>query len=409
MTPFFTETEGIGGIIKQKAEDFVVGEIIEDGYILDPRMNNFELPGRKGMFLHFVLVKQDIDTSDALDWIAKLWNVPRNYISIAGSKDKKALTGQRVSVWGINKKFDEGKIEEINFPKIKTKSLCLKLNEIRLGNLNGNFFDIVIRDIPFSLEETKKRVESCIQDIEKKGGILNSFGSQRFGDIRPITHLVGKEIIKGNLREALRIYVGQVFEKEPDKTKAVREVYWKTEDPKKTLNLLPKHLKIEKKILLSLEKRKNDYRQALGSLPLQFQKLFIHAYQSFLFNRYLTLRFENYSKNLEEAIEGEKQEDNIVYAPLVGGKTQLFKQTKEIYEQIFEEQGINLNNFQHQLILKMGGKGTLRSIGFLPQKTTLLEVNHDENNKMKTKARMSFQIQKGSYATVLLREFMKNK
>ncbi len=409
LTPFVTKTEGIGGEIKQEAEDFVVGEIIEDDYILNPRMNDFELPGRKGMFLHFVLVKQDIDTSNALDWIAKLWNVPRNYISIAGSKDKKALTGQRVSIWGINKKFEEGKIEEINLPKIKTKSLCLKLSEIRLGNLKGNFFDIIIRDIPFSPEEAKKRIESCIQEIEKKGGILNSFGSQRFGNIRPITHLVGKEIIKGNLREALRIYVGQVFEEELDETKTARELYWETEDPKKTLNLLPKHLKIERKILHSLDKRKNDYRQALGSLPLQFQKLFIHAYQSFLFNRYLTIRFANYNKSLEEAIEGEKQEGKVVYAPLIGGKTQLNKQTKEIYEQIFEEQGINLNNFQQPLTIKMGGKGTLRSIGFLPQKTSLLEVSHDKNNKMKTKARISFQIQKGSYATVLLREFMKNE
>jgi tRNA pseudouridine13 synthase len=409
LTPFITKNEGIGGKIKQRTEDFIVGEIIDNDYILDPRMNNFELPGRKGMFLHFVLVKQDIDTSNALDWIAKLWNVPRNYISIAGLKDKKALTGQRASVWGINKRFEVGKIEEISLPKIKTKSLCLRLNEIRLGDLRGNFFDIIIRDIPFSPEETKKRIESCILEIEKKGGILNSFGSQRFGDIRPITHLVGKEIIKGNLREALRIYVGQVFEEELDETKTARELYWKTEDPKKTLSLLPKHLRIEKKILLSLEKRKNDYHQALGSLPLQFQKLFIHAYQSFLFNRYLTLRHEDYSENLDEPIEGEKQEDNVVYAPLIGGKTQLFKQTKEIYEQIFEEQEINLNDFQHPLIIRMGGKGTLRSISFLPKKTTLLEVSSDEINKMKTKARISFQIQKGSYATVLLREFIKNQ
>ena len=409
MTPFITKTEGIGGKIKQKAEDFVVGEIINDDYILDPRMNNFELPGRKGMFLHFVLVKQDIDTSNSLDLIAKLWNVPRNHISIAGSKDKKALTGQRVSVWGIQKKFEEGKIEEINLPKIKTKSLCMRLKEIRLGNLKGNFFDIVIRDIDFSPEEAKKRIQSCIQEIEREGGILNAFGSQRFGDIRPITHLVGKEIIKGNLREALRIYVGLVFKGEPYETKIARELYWETEDPKRTLNLLPNHLMIEKKILLSLEKRKNDYLQALGSLPLQFQKLFIHAYQSFLFNRYLTLRFENYSNSLKESIEGEKQEDNIVYVPLIGGKTQLFNQTKEIYEQIFEEEGINLNNFQKPQIIKMGGKGTLRPIGFSPQKITVLDVNHDEDNKTKTKARISFRIQKGSYATVLLREFMKDK
>lgn len=408
MTPYVTKTEGIGGRIKLKAEDFVVGEIIDNNYILDPRKNDFELPGRKGMFLHFVLVKQDIDTSNALDWIAKLWNIPRNHISIAGSKDKKAITGQRVSIWGIKNQFEKGKIEEINLPKIKTKSLCMKLNEIRLGNLKGNFFDVVIRDISLNPEETRDRIQSCIKEIENKGGILNSFGTQRFGEIRPITHLVGKELIKGNVREAIKIYIGKVFEEEPSETKIARELYWKTEDPKKTLNLLPKYLKIEKKLLHSLEKRKNDYLQAFDSLPIQFRKLFIHAYQSFLFNKYLTLRFENYNESLKEAIEGEKKEGKLIYAPLIGGKTQLCNQTKEIYNKIFEEQEIDINNFQQPSIIKMGGKGTFRSIGFTPHKTTISEVTHDEYDKTKTKVRISFQIQKGSYATVLLREFMKN-
>jgi len=409
LTPYITKGEGIGGRLKQQAEDFVVGEIIDDDYILDPRLRDFELPSRKGMFLHFVLVKYDIDTSDALDWIAKLWNIPRDYINIAGSKDKKAFTGQRVSAWGLKKQFEEGRIEEINLPKIKTKSLCMKLNEIRLGDLKGNFFDIVIRNIPFSIEETEKRIQSISHEIKDIGGVMNSFGSQRFGDIRPITHLVGKELIKGNMREALRIYIGKVFKEEPEETKKARELYWETENPKKTLNLLPKHLTIEKKILDSLEKSKNDYQQSFKSLPLQFQKLFIHAYQSFLFNKYLTLRFENYSKNLKKTIEGEKKEGNIIYAPIVGGKTQLIKRTKEIYDQIFDEQGIDIINFQQPLINKMGGKGTLRPISFFPHKLKILEINHDEINKTKTKVRISFQIQKGSYATVLLREFMKNK
>ncbi len=408
LTSNFTSSKGIGGKIKHLADDFVVGEIIEDHQILDPRSESFNLPGKPGLFLHFVLIKNNIDTSSALDWISKLWKIQRNNFSIAGTKDKKALTAQRVSVWGAKTKFEKKSIRNLSFPTLQTKALCMNLKEIRLGNLWGNYFDIIIRDIDYSKETISERINDILHEVESKGGILNSFGHQRFGDRRPITHIVGKSLLQGNVKEAIRCYIGKVSETEEEETKKARTVFWNSENPDETLQILPSHLRIERKMLNELSRHKNDYLQAFNSLPAQFRKLFIHAYQSYLFNRYLQIRVENYENGLNKQLSGEKKENNRIFIPIVGATTVLNGQTEEIYNTIFEEESISLDDFQKPFIKKIGGKGTFRALGFKPERIEIKEIDDDELNIGRNETRLSFEIMKGSYATEFLREIMKN-
>ncbi len=404
--PSIIDSKGVGGKIKQIPEDFIVGEIIEDQQVLDPREDQFKLPGRTGLFLHFVLIKRNLDTSNALDWVSKLWRIQRDNINVAGLKDKRAITAQRVSVWGVKDSFEKGMIKEIDLPTIKTKSHSLRLKEIRLGELWGNYFDITIRDIQLPKEEVKERIGLILKEIKDIGGIQNSFGIQRFGEIRPITHLVGKKLLEGNLKEALKIYIGKVFDRETENVEKARKSFWENEDVEQALDLFPSHLRIERKLLLSLKKRKQSYIQALTSLPLQLQKLFIHAFQSFLFNRYLKTRQDLYGKKITDPISGEVVKNNAVFIPLIGAKTKLEGEMGEIYQSILEEEELSLLEFQKPFIKKIGGKGAFRSISFNPEEIRITESGKDDLNEGRTKVKMSFKIKKGSYATEFLREIM---
>ena len=406
LTPSITKSQGIGGKIKHFPEDFIVSEIIDKEHILDPRADRIELPGKPGLFLHFVLVKKDIDTSDALDWIARLWKVERNDISIAGSKDKRAFTAQRVCIWGLKDKFERGVLDNLDLPKIKTHSLCLRLKEIRLGNLWGNAFNITIRDINRFQEETRRLVKESFEDIQTKGGVLNGFGIQRFGGLRPITHQVGKILVQGDFELAIKIYLGKIFDGESEKIQKARKIYWETDDCIKALEYFPKFLTIERKLLRELIKRRMNYEQVFFSLPQQFRKLFVHAFQAKLFNRYLTIRWNEYSQDLQKSITGETIKDGKIYAPIIGRKTVLSGDVKNIYEEILNEEEIDINLFQSQIIQKIGGQGTIRAISLLPNYMHE-NVLEDETNSTKTKAEISFTIPKGSYATELLREIMK--
>ncbi len=407
LTPLITESQGTGGEIKHFPEDFIVSEIIDKEHKLDPRVERIELPGKPGLFLHFVLVKRDIDTSDALDWIARLWKIERNDISIAGSKDKRALTAQRVCVWGLKEKFENGVLNSLDLPKIKTHSLCLRLKEIRLGNLWGNAFNIVIRNIDQFQEETRNFVEESLEEISTKGGVLNGFGIQRFGESRPITHQIGRILVQGDFELAIKTYIGKVFESESEEIQEARKIYWETENCTKALDLFPRFLTIERKLLRELIKRRMNYEQVFFSLPPQFRKLFMHAFQAKLFNKYLTLRWNDHSQNLQECIAGETIKNGRIHAPIIGRKTVLSGDVKNIYEEIFSEEEIDIDIFQNQIIQKIGGQGTSRAISFLPNNLQIENVLTDEINDKKTKAEISFNIPKGSYATELLREIMK--
>jgi len=216
--------------------------------------------------------------------------------------------------------------------------------------------------------------------------------------------LVGKKILEDSIKEAIKIYIGKVFEGEPVNVIEARSSYWQNEDIKQALDLFPSYLRIERKMLLSLKSWEHDYFRALSSLPFQFQKLFVHAFQSYLFNQYLKKRNILHHKNIMKPISGEIEKNNVVYVPIIGANTKLEGEMGEIYQAILEEEELSLDSFQKPLSKKLGGKGTTRSISFMPREIKIKEISDDELNKGKIKVNLSFQIQKGSYATEFLKE-----
>ena len=92
------------------------------------------------------------------------------------------------------------------------------MKHYRLGDLLGNNFDIVIRDAePASLEHRVNEINTTVSE-----GIPNYFGLQRFGASRPVTHLVGEWILKGNYEQAVITYVGQAFDGEAEHVREIR-------------------------------------------------------------------------------------------------------------------------------------------------------------------------------------------
>ena len=74
--------------------------------------------------------------------------------------------------------------------------------------IKGNRFHITIRGITQSPSAIKKHVTNTHKEIEKMGGVPNFFGHQRFGTIRPNTHIIGKylTILKKQTDGSWKIY-----------------------------------------------------------------------------------------------------------------------------------------------------------------------------------------------------------
>ncbi len=417
---YATDTEGLGGKLRQEVEDFIVKEIT----------NREE--GKEGKYLILELRKRNWDTHHLTRTLAKILQISQKRISIAGTKDKRALTTQKISIFDI----DASIIENIHLKDVELNALGRSRKSIEIGDLWGNDFIITIRDIPNSPGEVKKLLEKTTTEILFQSGIPNFFGIQRFGSIRPVTHLVGKAIVEGDFEKAALLYIAEPFPDEPVEIKKARQLVKETRDFREGLKTYPLRLGHERAMMNHLIANPNNFAGAFLVLPKNLYTLFVHGYQSYIYNMILCRRIEK-SLPLNQAIEGDiacfknkaglpdsskteqvtgetidamtrliKMKRAFITAPLPGYKTEFASGIPgEIEQEVIQELKVPLKGFNVEEIPEMSSKGTRREI--LLQVEPKFEVAEDELNPVKSKVVLEFMLPKGSYATTLLREYMK--
>lgn len=266
---YATDIPGIGGTIRKTAEDFIVDEI------------SSPVSGA-GPYLVCRLIKRDWDLQHLVKEMAKKLGISHRRISWAGTKDKRALTSQLITIYGV----DVSDIDGLSIKDATIEYIGRSRESLSLGMLNGNRFSIWIRDC--SNDDLNDRLNSYQSLIET--GILNYYGVQRFGVIRPITHHVGEKILLGDYEGAVMVYIGYSFPQEPEITKNARDNFLRHNNPLDGLKELPVHLSYERAMLHYLATHRGDYRGALKVLPPKLLSMFVGAFQSYLFNRSLSHR-----------------------------------------------------------------------------------------------------------------------
>ena len=431
---YASKTPGVGGLIKCSPEDFIVEEVLRDGSKASVRLDESSLGSlsNHGRYLICIMVKRGWDTLLAIEELAKALGIGSDRIGFAGIKDADALTAQYISVGGV----PPSRLVNVKIRGLLIKPLGYLDEEISPEKLFGNIFTITVRSIRVSEETAKRRIERISEELAEFGGIPNFFGHQRFGTRRPITHIIGKHIVKGNFRDAILTLLTHQSPFESERIRELRRELYETMDFGLALKRFPKSLVYERLILEHLSRSPSDYLGALHKIPLSLRKMFVQAYQSYLFNRFLSERIRR-GLPLREALEGDYvigldgaglpdrrifrvKADNIkaindeikggrmaLGIPLVGPKQQLSGGLQgEIEREILEEENISPEDFRGANMIKVNVLGGLR-----PALTNVigLKVNvmEDEREAEKRKAIFNFMLPRGSYATILLREYMK--
>lgn len=430
---FVTKSRGIGGVIRQMPEDFMVEEVLVDGSRaeLKPKLRG-QVTG-EGRYLICLLVKRDWDTLLAARKIAKQLGISERRVRIAGIKDKKALTAQHISIENINLR----QLRRIRVDDIHVYPLRYSPNMIFPHMSFGNTFHIAVRNISHSNAVLQERMSDMVNELRVLGGIPNFFGHQRFGTIRPITHLVGKALAHDDLETAALLFLAKSSPYEHPQSREARQRLQETRDFKEVINVFPRWLLYERLMLAHLVKHPKNFVGAFRRLPRRLCRLFLQAYQSYIFNRFLSQRLlrkipinepqlgdyvvktdshglpiRSYIKATHETLEDlrkkVKKSEMYVAIPLIG-----FKQTSseglqgEIEHSILESEKITQANFYVSSAPEMSAAGELRAT-----MTPIINLNadkpvKDESNLRKKELRISFTLHRGCYATVVLREFMK--
>lgn len=150
---------GIGGIIKQQVDDFVVEEI--------PAYE----PSGTGEHLYLWIEKRDMGAEFFQRQIAQRLSIGTGEVGTAGMKDRRAVTTQWVSVPAIA----ESRVHQLEGDGIRVLKVSRHGNKLRAGHLRGNRFRTVIRDVTDN--SGLERIIAAIQ----QSGLPNYYGSQRFG------------------------------------------------------------------------------------------------------------------------------------------------------------------------------------------------------------------------------------
>ena len=439
---YISESDGTGGRLRARPSDFRVCELETQGFEpLDVDTDAYP-------HLVFRATLENWDTNDFVSTLSSRLEMSRERIDWAGTKDKRAVSTQLFSVRAGSDALDDVDLRGVTVDPVGRAGRGL-----RFGDLAGNAFEIVVRDadtesVAAITESLRSFVNSEDENTDGASGedgatvgVPNYFGQQRFGSYRPVTHEVGLAVVRGDWREAVLAYVGRPHESEPDATREARAFVDReaaaagTADWAAALERYPRQLGFERSMLHRLIENggesSDDFRAALETVPSNLQRLFVNAAQSSLFNRILSARLDR-GLPFDRAVAGdvvcfadsdapdelalpdpgrsqrvgENRVETVnrhtargrafVTAPLVGTETELANgEPGDIERAVLDEEGIDPSMFD--LPGEFHSTGTRRAILL----TTELSIENDPLT-------FAFRLPKGSYATVLLREYLKS-
>ncbi|MFD1511820.1 tRNA pseudouridine(13) synthase TruD [Halomarina rubra] len=441
MDHYVSDADGIGGRLRARPEDFRVREL--EAVDVEPVDAD---PGSYG-HLVFRATLYNWDTNDFASALSDKLGMSRERLSWAGTKDKRAVTTQLFSV-----RSDENDLPDLSDADVEV--LGRTGRPVLFGDLRGNEFELVVRDVerPDDVSEIATQLAAFCAGgddeappldslpLEASVCVPNYFGHQRFGSKRPVTHEVGLAIVREDYEGAVLAYVGNPSEREPESTREARRYVEETRDWQGALDRLPKRLGYERAMchrLVEGDDSPEDFREALETAPSNLQRLFVNAAQSFLFNRICSERLERglpFDRPVAGDVvcfaddEGRPDTDRLqrvdqrrvrtvtrhcergrafVTAPLVGTETELGdEEPGDIERSVLADAGLEPGDFANPHGFE--STGTRRAIRL----RTDLSVEATADDRADGDAdpetlRFTFGLPSGSYATVVLREFLK--
>ena len=415
MHNYLCDTDGTGGHLKTLPEDFIVTEISDP-----PRQKD------NGDYSIATVKARNWETNRMVRLMSRTMGVSRDRIGFAGTKDKRAVTTQLMSVYG-----KEDLWQKVDLKDIEISNVYRGARGIQIGDLIGNEFEITVKDCTMDPSAIKDVVEEDRIMIRKTGGFPNYFGVQRFGSVRPVTHLVGERLVRGDIEGAVRTYISFTTPEEEEELRNIRKEL-ESSDWERLYSTIPPAMSFEKMMVGELMKDPDNWVGAIQVMPTNLQMMFTHAYQSWLFNEMLSRRMDaglplnmpvegdiiipldankipqhenpilTTSKNIDLVTRQVRAGRAFVTITLYGSDGELAEgEMGEIERSVIEENRLHHEDFVIPELQNCTSKGSRREI-LCPLKNLDYEIKEEGYT-------LKFSLPKGNYATCLLREFMKSE
>jgi tRNA pseudouridine13 synthase len=389
--------------VKQQTEDFQVEELTD------------VVPGDQGALALYRLEKRGWTTPDAVQAIRRRWHLDLGRLSYGGLKDRHAHTIQYLSIF-------RGPQRNLTHHEIHLQYLGQVQAPYSSTSIRANRFRLTLR--AFQPEEIPAALEA-LEEV-RVDGLPNYFDDQRFGSVATRraetasdrSEFIARLLVLGQFEDALRLALTAPYEfdrSETKKEKAILRQHW-GDWPTAKAKLPRGHAR---SLVDYLVHHPTDFRGTLARMRPELRGLYLSAYQSHLWNRMLARWLERrlrpdqllrvplrlgdvpMPRGLDEAQRAELAAASL---PLPTARLHLDPADPRLplIQEVLAEDGIELSQLKVKGVREMFFSKGDRAALCLPAGLTF-EAADDELNVGRKKLLLSFELPRGSYATLIVK------
>ena len=385
--------------LKQRPGDFRVEEILRDD-VLRPA----------GEHRVYRVTKRKHTSLEAARVLGDLAGVAPGQVAMAGLKDRQGVTRQYMSI-------PRGKPVQLHDPHLTIEPIGFALGELQSADSIGNLFKIVVRDLD---EREEARMRAALPGV-REHGLPNYFDEQRFGNLRHNQGWIALDLVHGRIEVALKRLLTAVSDHDDAGSKAFKSALYRHWGDWRACRDVAGKFGAHHSLFEHLRRDEHDFAGAFRHLASRLRLIHLYAFQSHLWNRALALHLERATAPGERfTVAG--REGKLVFPegalplpaawegllPLPGDHlagVELADQ-RALFAEVLGTLGLAEGTFAIEGVPGFQLKPEPRAALVRPAHLRLRPAEPDPENPGRRSARLSFQLPRGAYATLVVRRLV---
>ncbi len=386
--------------VKQRSDDFRVRELLGED-VLAPR----------GEFRVYRVIKSKLTSFEAARALAYEAGANAGDVSMCGLKDRQGVTLQHMAL-------RHGPAVSVRSPELRIETAGFASDPLDSKASEGNAFEIVLRGLT---QEDIETLRANAHALREKGGLINYFDDQRFGNLRHGQGWIALALMRGEHEDALRALLTARSPHDDTKSRAFKRAlssYWG--DWTSCRDIAGKFGE-HHSLFEHLKKSPDDFAGAFYHLASRLRLIHLYAYQSHLWNRavadWVRARVEPAQRVVLECAEGplvypETEVDLGVDADtsfrLPGPKLADVSEREhfDLFADVLAHDRLVPAQFVIEGVSGFQLKGEDRALFVKPNHLRLRPMRPDALNPGALSIEVRFELPRGAYATLVVRRLL---